>query len=62
MSVNLEDYDEALRDAAPEVRDVLEATFLEASRVMSPAGLEEYLDRVRELVGPHLDDGKSVLL
>ena len=40
MSLKLEDYDEALRDAAPEIRDVLEATFQEASRVMSPAGLE----------------------
>jgi len=44
MSLKLEDYDEALRDEDPEIRDVLEATFLEASRVMSPAGLQEYLD------------------
>ena len=49
MSVKLEDYDEALRDAAPEIRDVLEATFQEASRVMSPAGLEAYLDGAKAL-------------
>jgi nitric oxide reductase NorD protein len=49
MSIKLEDYDEALRDAAPEIRDVLEATFQEASRVMSPAGLEEYLDGAKAL-------------
>jgi len=49
VSIKLEDYDEALRDAAPEVRDVLEATFQEASRVMSPAGLQEYLDGAKAL-------------
>ena len=49
MSLKLEDYDEALKDAAPEIRDVLEATFQEASRVMSPAGLEEYLDGAKAL-------------
>ena len=49
MSLKLEDYDEALRDSAPEIRDVLEATFQEASRVMSPAGLEEYMDGAKAL-------------
>lgn len=49
MSIKLEDYDEALRDAAPEIRDVLEATFKEASRVMSPAGLEEFLNGAKAL-------------
>jgi len=49
MSIRLEDYDAALRDAAPEIRDVLEATFQEASRVMSPAGLEAYLDGAKAL-------------
>jgi nitric oxide reductase NorD protein len=39
VSIKLEDYDEA----------VLEATFQEASRVMSPAGLEEYLDGAKAL-------------
>jgi len=49
MSVRLEDYDEALRDTAPEIRSVLEATFQEASRVMSPAGLEKYLEGAKSL-------------
>jgi hypothetical protein len=49
MSIKLEDYDEALKDVAPEIRDVLEAAFQEASRVMSPAGLEEYLDGAKAL-------------
>ncbi len=49
MSLKLEDYDEALKDTTPEIRGVLEATFKEASRVMSPAGLEEYLDGAKAL-------------
>ncbi|HUT39992.1 MAG TPA: nitric oxide reductase activation protein NorD [Gammaproteobacteria bacterium] len=49
MSLKLEDYDEDLRDEVPEIRDVLEATFQEASRVMSPAGLEEYMDGAKAL-------------
>ncbi len=49
MSINLEDYAEQLQDIAPEVRDVLEATFIEASRSMSPAGLHEYLEGAKAL-------------
>lgn len=49
MSIKLEDYEEFLEDAAPEIRDVLEGTFQEASRVMSPNGLEEYLDGAKSL-------------
>ncbi|MDH5219495.1 MAG: VWA domain-containing protein, partial [Gammaproteobacteria bacterium] len=44
MSIKLEDYEEQLEKIAPEIRDVLEGTFQEAARVMSPAGLQEYLD------------------
>ena len=43
MSINLEDYEEQLQDVAPEVRDVLDATFHEAARIMSPTGLEAYM-------------------
>ena len=43
MSINLDDYKPCLEKAAPELRDTLEATFHEASRVMSPAGLQDYL-------------------
>jgi len=49
MSIKLEDYDEALRDADPVIHDVLKATFQEATRVMSPAALEEYLNGARAL-------------
>lgn len=51
MSIKLEDYAEQLADAAPEVRDVLESIFSEASHVMSPAGLQEYLDGAKGLCG-----------
>jgi len=49
MSIQLEDYDEFLQKAAPEVRDVLEGTFHEAARIMSPAGLQEYMDGAKAL-------------
>ncbi|MBL7003097.1 MAG: nitric oxide reductase activation protein NorD [Gammaproteobacteria bacterium] len=49
MSIKLEDYEDFLADAAPEIRDVLDSTFLEASRVMSPTGLQEYMDGARSL-------------
>jgi len=49
MSIKLEDYAEQLNDAAPEVRDVLQSTFAEASHVMSPAGLQAYMDGARGL-------------
>jgi hypothetical protein len=51
MSIKLEDYEEQLKDAAPEVRDVLAATFAEASHVMSPVGLQDYLDGAKGLCG-----------
>jgi hypothetical protein len=49
MSIKLEDYEEILEDAAHEVRDVLKDTFLEASHVMSPAGLQQYLEGAKAL-------------
>ena len=51
MSIKLEDYAEELKDAAPEVRDVLNDTFVEASHVMSPAGLQSYLEGAKGLCG-----------
>lgn len=44
MSINLDDYKAQLAEAAPEVQQTFEATFHEAARVMSPAGLQEYLE------------------
>ena len=51
MSIKLEDYEEQLKDAAPIIRDVLNGTFAEASHVMSPAALQEYLDGAKGLCG-----------
>jgi len=47
--MKLEDYEEFLQKAAPEIRDVLNSTFQEASRVMSPTGLQEYMDGAKSL-------------
>jgi nitric oxide reductase NorD protein len=44
MSLHLEDYRDFLAQAEPHVRDTLEASFHEASRVMSPDGLRSYID------------------
>ncbi len=49
MSIKLEDYAEFLEKAAPDVRDVLDGTFHEAARVMSPAGLQDYVDGAKAL-------------
>jgi hypothetical protein len=44
MTINLKDYEDCIKDAAPEVVAVLESSFQEASRVMSPAGLQQYME------------------
>ena len=49
MSIKLEDYEEQLKDVAPEVRDVLQSTFQEAARIMSPSGLESYMDGAKAM-------------
>ena len=43
MSIKLEDYDEFL-ETVPAIRDVLEGTFHEAAHIMSPTGLQTYMD------------------
>jgi hypothetical protein len=60
MSIRLEDYEESLQDVAPEVRDVLDSTFQEASRVMSPTGLQEYMDGAKSLC--NLGRGSGVVI
>lgn len=60
MSIHLEDYEEFLQETAPEVRDVLESTFHEAARVMSPAGLQEYMDGAKGLC--NLGRGSGVVI
>ena len=43
MSITLEDYEDFLQDV-PAIRDVLDGTFHEAAHIMSPTGLQTYLD------------------
>jgi hypothetical protein len=50
MSVTLlEEYSEFLEKIAPEVKGVFDATFADATRVISPAGLRDYLDGAKSL-------------
>ena len=49
MSIKLEDYEEFLQDV-PAIRDVLEGTFHEAAHIMSPTGLESYLEGAKALL------------
>ncbi len=49
MSIKLENYEEFLSEAAPEIKEVLEGTFHEAARLMSPTGLESYMDGAKAL-------------
>ncbi len=49
MTLILDEYRAKLEDAAPEVKATLESTFQEASRVMSPAGLQDYLQGAKGL-------------
>jgi hypothetical protein len=60
MTIKLEDYAGCLEKAAPEVVDTLEATFHEAARVMSPAGLHDYMEGAKALC--NLGRGHDVVL
>ncbi len=44
MTISLDDYRECMKNADPAVLSTLESVFQEASRVMSPAGLHDYLE------------------
>lgn len=48
MSIKLEDYKEFL-ELSPKVREVVEATFQDAARIMSPTGLQTYMDGAKSL-------------
>ena len=48
-SIKLEDYAEFLEKVAPDVKEVIDSTFSEAARIMSPAGLTDYLDGAKAL-------------
>lgn len=58
MTVSLDDYRELLAKAAPDIRDNLDAVFHDAARIMSPSGLQDYLEGARGLAqlgrGGHL--------
>ncbi|NNK78952.1 MAG: VWA domain-containing protein, partial [Litoreibacter sp.] len=58
--MNLEDYATCMQKAAPEVVDTLEATFHDAARVMSPAGLHDYMEGAKGLCS--LGRGHDVVL
>ena len=60
MTVNLEDYATCMKMAAPEVVETLEATFHDAARVMSPAGLHDYMEGAKGLC--NLGRGHDVVL
>lgn len=60
MTIDLDDYKDCFAKAAPEVRDTLESTFHEAARVMSPAGLQDYMEGAKGLC--NLGRGHDVVL
>jgi hypothetical protein len=60
MTIQLEDYADCLEKAAPEIVDTLEASFHDAARVMSPAGLRDYMDGAKGLCD--LGRGHDVVL
>lgn len=60
MSINLKDYEEFLQEASPVIREVLDSTFQEASRLMSPSGLQEYMEGAKTLC--HLGRGSDLVV
>ncbi len=51
MTVDLRQYHEQLDQLSPEIRATLDGTAIEASHVMSPGGLKQYLDGAGALSG-----------
>ncbi len=49
MKIDLNEYKECIAERAPDAQPVLESSFLEASRVMSPQGQHNYLEGMRAL-------------
>jgi hypothetical protein len=60
MTLNLDDYRESLKDIDPAIMSTLESVFQEASRVMSPAGLHDYLEGAKGLA--KLGRGKEIVI
>lgn len=49
MTLSLDDYRDCLQEEDPAIADTLDGIFHEAARVMSPAGLQEYLEGSKAL-------------
>ncbi|MEB4592680.1 VWA domain-containing protein [Candidatus Thiothrix sp. Deng01] len=60
MTIQLEDYQSFLEKLSPDAREILESSWQEASRVMSPAGLQDYLDGAQGL--HKLGRGKDLVM
>lgn len=60
MSIRLDDYKDTLERIDPHVHDTLAASFAEAARVMSPAGLHNWLEGARGL--SELGRGKELVI
>lgn len=60
MAIHLEEYREFLEKITPRVRDVLDGSYQEATRVMSPAGLLDYLDGAKAI--QKLGRGEDLLI
>jgi hypothetical protein len=56
----LEEYSEFLEKLAPEVKSVFDATFADATRVISPTGLKDYLDGAKSLF--NLGKGNEIVI
>ncbi|MCB1549868.1 MAG: hypothetical protein KDJ41_18865, partial [Hyphomicrobiaceae bacterium] len=59
MHLELDDYRDELLRAAPALAATLDASFHEAARNMSAAGLKDWLDGARGLIG--LGKGPALL-
>jgi len=59
MSVKLTDYDELLESLPPESKALLENTWHDATRILSPRGLDNYLKGISALQG--LGRGRSLV-
>ena len=60
MTVSLDAYREDFVRAAPELADTLDGMFHESARIMSPAGLGDFLDGARALIS--LGKGPALLV
>ena len=60
MAIHLEEYREFLEKITPEVREVLDSSYQEATRVMSPAGLQDYMDGAKALC--QLNRGNNLVM